>query len=106
MLFFFADIPVNRGNDVGQLCATIAVSCVAFIIVAAIFALPLLRGRKLKRKCACAASKEVVKLYEEREKAAFRAKLYDPKTVDTSNLPQADPAVAQYARAEDGKSDA
>lgn len=87
----------------GGLLASVGFTCAAFLIFAAILAFPLFLGKKLKRKCACAASKEAVRLVEEREKAAYRAKLYNPKTVNTVDLPQADPTLVEYSKPEPKK---
>ena len=71
---------------------------VVFLIFGLILAIPILRGRKLKHRCACAASRDVMRILEERERAALEAARYSPDTVDVNNLPQTSPELAEYAR--------
>lgn len=80
------------------LCATFIVALVLFAFFGAALAVPALRGRKIKRRCACATSRDVVKLVEERERAAFDAKRYRPETVDLNNLPQTSREIYERAR--------
>lgn len=44
-------------------------------------------GKKTKRQCACAMSKEIVRKFEERDKNARDAARYSPNTVDPNDLP-------------------
>ncbi len=78
--------------------ATFIVAFVLFIFLGAALAAPSLKGRKIKRRCACAMSREVVKFVEERERAALDAKRYRPETVDPNNLPQASREAYERAR--------
>ena len=77
---------------------TLVVAFIAFAIFALILAVPLFRKRKIKRRCACAASKEVLRVLEERERAAKLAREYRPENVDVNDLPQASPELAEFAR--------
>ena len=78
--------------------ATLGFAALFFGLFAAVLAIPLLRGKKMQRRCACAASKEVLRLLRERDRAALDAKRYRPETVDAKNLPIASPELAQWAR--------
>ncbi|MDO5580694.1 MAG: hypothetical protein Q4G69_06135 [Planctomycetia bacterium] len=44
-------------------------------------------GKKVKRQCACAMSREIIKKFEERDKNAREAARYSPSTVDPKDLP-------------------
>jgi len=90
---------VLLGADVWTtLGATFAVAFVLFVLFGAALAMPALRGRKIKRRCACAMSREVLNYVEERERAAIDAKRYNPKTVDPKNLPQTSRGIYERAR--------
>lgn len=78
--------------------ATAAFACVAFAGLFLALALPIFFGRKLKRRCACAASRETMRLVEERERAALDAKRYRPEKVDLRDLPQISPDLADLTR--------
>ncbi len=78
--------------------ATAAFALVAFAGLFLALALPKFFGRKTKRRCACAASREVMRLVAEREKAALDAKRYRPETVDLRDLPQISPDLADLTR--------
>lgn len=93
------DVALEGSNDfLTQMIVAIGCACVVFLLFCAILAIPLFRGRKLSKKCACAASRDAVRAIEERERAAFQAKQYDPKTVDTNDLPTASLELARYVR--------
>ena len=91
-------LDVVAGPGLGTVLAAAAFACAAFLVFGAVLAIPLFRGRKLDRKCACAKSREVMRVLEERERAAFEAKRYAPETVDASDLPQTSPELAEYVR--------
>lgn len=76
-----------RCGAFSSILATCAFALVAFLAFAAILGAPLFFGKKLKRRCACAASKEVVRVVEERERAKWDAATYSPETVDAKRLP-------------------
>lgn len=78
--------------------ATFVVALVLFLFFGAALAAPSLRGRNVKRRCACAMSREVVKFVEERERAALDAKRYRPESVDPNNLPQTSRETYERAR--------
>ncbi|MGN0909862.1 MAG: hypothetical protein ACI4NV_00385 [Thermoguttaceae bacterium] len=78
--------------------ATLGIAVLFFGLFAAALAIPLARGKKMQRRCACAASLEVLRLLRERDRAALDAKRYRPETVDAKNLPIASPELAQWAR--------
>ena len=82
------------------LAATAALSLVAFALFALALAFPAFRGRELKRKCACGASREALRILAERERAKRDAMLYSAETVDVNNLPIASAELADYARRE------
>lgn len=87
---------------VEQFAATAFVALVAFVVFAVALAIPALRGRKLKRTCACAASKIALKTIEERERAKMAALRYRPETVDVSQLPILSEDLVEYTRRDDG----
>ena len=78
--------------------ATLGIAFLFFGLFAAALAIPLARGKKMQRRCACAASREVMRLLQERDRAALDAKRYRPETVDAKNLPIASPELAQWVR--------
>lgn len=98
MTALWADIVAPRFCGLASIGATLAIAVAAFLLFGAVLAFPLLRGRKVKRRCACSASREVMRILEERERAARDAALYDPKTVDVADLPQTSPELAEYSR--------
>lgn len=96
ILPLFTDIVVEPFPHF-SIIATMGAALVVFLIFGAILAIPLFRGRKINRKCACAASKEALRVLEERERAAKEARLYSPSTVDVKNLPQTSAELAEYS---------
>ena len=78
--------------------ATLLFAFLAFAFFALVLATPRLFGRAIKRRCACAGSREVLKLLAERERARLEAARYRPEEVDPSRLPMASPELADYAR--------
>ena len=78
--------------------ATLAFACVAFAGMGLALIFPKFFGRKTKRRCACAASREAMRVYNERERAALDAKRYRPETVDLRDLPQVSPELAEWAQ--------
>ena len=78
--------------------ATLAFACVAFAVMCLALIFPKFFGRKTKRRCACAASKEAMRIYKERERAALDAKRYRPETVDLRDLPQVSNELAEFAQ--------
>ncbi|MBR4834296.1 MAG: hypothetical protein IKU86_08215 [Thermoguttaceae bacterium] len=78
--------------------ATLAFACVAFAGMCLALIFPKFFGRKTKRRCACAASREAMRLYGERERAALDAKRYRPETVDVRDLPQVSSDLVDLAR--------
>ncbi|MDD3590473.1 MAG: hypothetical protein PHO46_09430 [Thermoguttaceae bacterium] len=99
MVWLFADA-VDRGasSTLGTLLATIGFAVAVFAIFSLILAIPQLRGKQVKRRCACSASAEALRVLEERKRAKKKALLYDPETVDVGNLPQTSPELAEYSR--------
>ena len=77
---------------------TLAFACVAFVAMCLALIFPKFFGRKTKRRCACAASKEAMRIYNERERAALDAKRYRPETVDLRDLPQVSSELAEFAQ--------
>lgn len=77
--------------------ATLAFACVAFAATCLALIFPKFFGRKTKRRCACAASREAMRIYNERERAALDAKRYRPETVDLRDLPQVSNELAEFA---------
>ncbi|MBQ1277999.1 MAG: hypothetical protein IIY07_05085 [Thermoguttaceae bacterium] len=77
---------------------TLAFACVAFVAMCLALIFPKFFGRKTKRRCACAASKEAMRIYKERERAALDAKRYRPETVDLRDLPQVSNELAEFAQ--------
>ena len=97
-LAFFADAvapPPSSCSFTSTLAQTIAFAVVAFLVLALVLAVPLFRGKKLKKQCACAASKEVMRVLDEREKAKRKAAEYRPELVDVDELPTISPELAQ-----------
>lgn len=84
--------------------ATLAFACVAFAATCLALIFPKFFGRKTKRRCACAASKEAMRIYNERERAALDAKRYRPETVDLRDLPQVSNELAEFAQGSKGAS--
>ncbi len=82
--------------------ATLAFACVAFAATCLALIFPKFFGRKTKRRCACAASREAMRIYNERERAALDAKRYRPETVDLRDLPQVSPELAEFAQGTNG----
>lgn len=78
--------------------AALAFACVAFAATCLALIFPKFFGRKTKRRCACAASREAMRIYNERERAALNAKRYRPETVDLRDLPQVSPELAEFAQ--------
>ncbi len=78
--------------------AALAFACVAFAGTCLALIFPKFFGRKTKRRCACAASREAMRIYNERERAALDAKRYRPETVDLRDLPQVSPELAEFAQ--------
>ena len=77
---------------------TLAFACVAFAGMCLALIFPKFFGRKTKRRCACAASREAMRIYNERERAALDAKRYRPETVDLRDLPQVSNELAEFAQ--------
>ncbi len=94
--------PLFAAGLVEQFVATSAVALLAFAAFAGALAIPALRGRKLKRTCACAASKIALKTLEERERAKMAALRYRPETVDVSQLPILSEDLVEYTSRDDG----
>ena len=98
-LFSDAVAPPEVFENAGENFAAVVIfSLAAFFIFALALAIPLLRGKKLKHKCACSASREAMRILEERERAKRAAANYDRADVDAQNLPLASPELAEYAR--------
>jgi hypothetical protein len=76
--------------------ATVVFACVAFAGMGLALIFPKFFGRKTKRRCACAASREAMRIYNERERAALDAKRYRPETVDLRDLPQVSNELAEF----------
>lgn len=90
--------PVFADGVLESFAATLVFAIVAFLVFGAILAIPALRGRKIKRTCACAGSRRVLRVLEERERAEKAARQYSPETVDAANLPTVAPELAEWAR--------
>ena len=86
--------------------ATFFVAVVAFALFGIVLAAPALRGKGTTRKCACAASRELLRVLEERERAARIAREYAPSTVDVANLPLTSPELASRVRRDASRDDA
>ena len=84
---------------------TVGIAIFAFALFAGVLAIPALRGRKIKKTCACAESKRVMRVLEERERAKRDARRYAPATVDVASLPLASPELAEWARNGDARED-
>ncbi|MGI6400518.1 MAG: hypothetical protein ACOX0A_00080 [Thermoguttaceae bacterium] len=93
-----SNFPIFADVSLGSFLATVGLAFIAFLIFGAILAIPALRGRKIKRTCACAGSRRVLRILEERERAARDARRYNPETVDTTNLPIAPPELTEWTR--------
>ena len=85
------------GETATVFLATLAFACVAFAATCLALIFPKFFGRKTKRRCACAASREAMRIYNERERAALDAKRYRPETVDLRDLPQVSNELAEFA---------
>lgn len=85
------------GETATVFLATLAFACVAFAATCLALIFPKFFGRKTKRRCACAASREAMRIYNERERAALDAKRYRPETVDLRDLPQVSSELAEFA---------
>ena len=94
--FFLIADAVHPGSRACGVVATIVFAAVAFLIVALVFAVPVLRGKAANRRCACAASKEALRVLDERERAKKDAARYNPETVDPNDLPTVSPELAEY----------
>ncbi len=79
----------------GNLLATILVSCAVFGLFALALSLAALMGRARKRRCACAESKAVMKTVMERDRAKRRALSYRPESVNAKSLPILSPELAE-----------
>lgn len=88
----------KMGATATTFLATLAFACVAFAAACLALIFPKFFGRKTKRRCACAASREVMRLYGERERAALDAKRYRPETVDARDLPQVSSELVELAK--------
>ena len=71
----------------GQLLVTILLTLLFFALFFGAIGLGIFCGRVRKRRCACAAAREVMRLCADRQKAARQAQMYHPKTVDARQLP-------------------
>lgn len=49
--------------------------------------------KRPKRRCECAAAKEILQQFVAKEQAAKQAALYAPKTVDPNHLPLIDESL-------------
>ncbi len=96
--------PLFADGVIEQLIATTFVALIAFAAFAGALAIPALRGRKVKRTCACAASKIALKTLEERERAKMAALRYRPETVDVSQLPILSEDLVEFTSRDDGAS--
>ena len=81
--------------QMGNLLATILISCVVYGLLALALSLAALMGRARKRRCACAESKAVMKTVLDREKAKRRALLYSRESVNPKSLPILSPELAE-----------
>ncbi|MCF0234254.1 MAG: hypothetical protein HUK22_04665 [Thermoguttaceae bacterium] len=85
-------------NFIVVLCVASLFAILAFGFFGLALGLPALLGKKIKRRCACGASREVMRLVAEREKAKLDAKRYRPETVNLADLPQISPELADLAQ--------
>ncbi len=99
-LGFMTDYCVPFGAAWGNVIATVLFACGAFAVFMLVLAIPALRGRAIKRKCACAASRDALRILEERERAKRNAMIYSVETVDAQRLPTVSPQLAEFARRE------
>ncbi len=95
MFYFIADV-IDPGDQTRCVFMTVVFAVFAFLAFGLIFAVPYLRGKPTKRRCACAASEEATRVLDERERAKKDALRYDPNTVDANDLPTVSPELAQY----------
>ena len=98
------DVLTSAVAAFGSIWTTLAATAIFAIVAFALFmltlAIPAFRGRAIKRKCACAASRDALRILEERERAKRDAMLYSAETVDVERLPMASSELADYARRE------
>ncbi len=102
--FEIAAFPFADG-ELTSFFVTVGIAIVAFALFGGILAIPALRGRKIKRTCACAESKRVMRILEERERAERDARRYAPETVDVARLPIASAELAEWARSTESTND-
>lgn len=69
------------------LITTIIITFMVFLMFCVGLTIGAAFGIYRKRRCACAASREVMKKFEAREKAKKEAFHYSPQSVNPSNLP-------------------
>ena len=78
--------------------ATALFACVAFAFFAVALLIAQRFGRGVNGKCACARSRQVLKILEERERAAKLARGYRAENVDVERLPIISDELARFAR--------
>lgn len=66
---------------------TILFTILGFALFFGAIGLGVFLGRVRKRRCACSAAREVMRLCADREKAAREAQRYRPETINTRQLP-------------------
>ncbi len=94
----FLTAPLFADGEATTLLATIGFAIVAFALFGGGLAIPALRGRKIKRTCACSESNRVMRILAERRRAKRAARRYSPETVDVARLPLASSDLVEWAR--------